>query len=1311
LTASWSGSRVTIGEKAMFNGRQLAAGGALVCVLAAIAAAQGEPSYAVGGPLAGIRGGSRVEGSREKWQAYFGHARTFFDGQSLVRKWTAPGIPGCADADVAQYAAVKPPVPVIRCSPGRPVLKLDLGELGPGLYVLRVIGAVDKKDIRPWHRPIFVALRVNDGLTGETSTHRVRASYNDEFYSVAEIYFDAPEKRAYGAELFVEAGSMADLLVQCVTLDDALAGCVRGAVKQRAALHDPNPAMAEARGTAATPERLARDAALWRALPPHNMRGAQCNLDGAAPPGTRGGAAGKDDKAIAEQSGAWTRVNCGIQGPVYAARFTRDPKLYNVYLVNKKLDLTYTVDDLWQGKPLPDPFPFKDAGGGLYTPDAADPAQGQMFAPIGIETQERLRAYWWLALNGLNIYRNSGDKEALRDAAVALVRFAHRFPSIDTSYCLYFGLREDGPAGKDNAQKQRMTTAYWMGHYEEYLGPIRVYDGLFEYIQGNEDLARSVSRFVPWVRSSADVVALVDSYLVQTLAKRILRYHYHDIPGAIATVAAVCGDPKVSDPWMEWLFTREYFYPLPLTGIQDISISGTDRYGCEYTGATFYAGEGAYSMAEDMQPYLRAGGDAKYSLHGYSRKPVDHALWHTLAIVGGAELARIADVSGPDKAPGRGFGTVAGVARDGWEWSGDPRFAWALKNLSGRRRESDAEWARIEAAAALVKRAPWLDLRSRAVDNWFGALEAGVEHDDYRFRRVAYLRTGIAQGHNHWDTLDLQFMMHGLPMTIDGGQRSGYSKPNDRFTRTHNTVEVDAGHSGSGILTYSWIANIADGEGARYMAAETLPPGTTRLYRRQVALLDVDAGGGSKPLSLAQLQLKSPLPAGPATPSSYLFDVFRVAGGTVHSYGFHGPVNDDFTSNLRNVRAVPHVRPVPGLPAGEAEMLGIFEQLPEMKFGGDAPDVLEATWRYKRTGVGSEQAMLGANFDAASPMKYTRLHLFDSAGLRALRAEVNCTHNPIHYHFTQLMVLRKGQDLETAFAAVIEPYAGEPLITGRRALTVAGNDSDAQRAVAVEVTTRNGHTDLCFADGRPEKTRVIEGTGLRVAAEFAYLSVDKEGVRQASISGGTLLQTPAVTLSVARRERTAAVIGADYARRALVTDAKWPAAARGRLIEIGTPQHRAAYHVVEIADDPKGSRLTLDSGADMVRTRVTRVAPGGVVNADLSGTIRKRGTSNWVASNESCTRFWRAAPQGGGFTLTGAPVAAEDFQPSGVLRLWEYGIGDTLRQSTFVNLRRVEGGWEAQGDVDVEITLAGKTRTITAEEFGKGGGKVRMQGL
>ena len=42
------------------------------------------------------------------------------------------------------------------------------------------------------------------------------------------------------------------------------------------------------------------------------------------------------------------------------------------------------------------------------------------------------------------------------------------------------------------------------------------------------------------------------------------------------------------------------------------------------------------------------------------------------------------------------------------------------------------------------------------MSNWFGTLETGLQHDDYRFRRAVYVHAGMGFGHSHDDSLDLQ---------------------------------------------------------------------------------------------------------------------------------------------------------------------------------------------------------------------------------------------------------------------------------------------------------------------------------------------------------------------------------------------------------------------------------------------------------------------------------------------------------------------------------------------------------------------------
>jgi len=117
----------------------------------------------------------------------------------------------------------------------------------------------------------------------------------------------------------------------------------------------------------------------------------------------------------------------------------------------------------------------------------------------------------------------------------------------------------------------------------------------------------------------------------------------------------------------------------------------------------------------------------------------------------------------------------------------------------------------------------------------------------------------------------------------------------------------------------------------------------------------------------------------------------------------------------------------------------------------------------------------------------------------------------------------------------------------------------------------------------------------------------------------------------------------------------------------------------------------VDEEAGVVRTAIRK--PVGIFGFE----------SRFVASNEQMTKFWRAEMHEGGrrdpshpIKLTGAPVSAKDFEPAGALRLWEYGVGDTVRMATYASLRRTGPGLFAlESDVDVTLSLPGRTLSIS----------------
>lgn len=149
--------------------------------------------------------------SVEHWRSYwlkYCPARCSFDRQSLLRNFPAAELAGVPPGAVESYAepvywvprhgpAVNTgyrnkPVPVVRCGAGGPVLKLDFGTLPIGMYAVRVIGAVETKELREIRKPLYLRVTIARASGGASRVYRVRIPYVDEFYAVAELFFHAP---------------------------------------------------------------------------------------------------------------------------------------------------------------------------------------------------------------------------------------------------------------------------------------------------------------------------------------------------------------------------------------------------------------------------------------------------------------------------------------------------------------------------------------------------------------------------------------------------------------------------------------------------------------------------------------------------------------------------------------------------------------------------------------------------------------------------------------------------------------------------------------------------------------------------------------------------------------------------------------------------------------------------------------------------------------------------------------------------------------------------------------------------------------
>lgn len=1276
-----------------------------------------------------------VEHFRTMTQKYL-PADPIYDVNSLVKNFLAWKLSGIKRNQVESFeepvyylpmygvaervGQKRPPVKVVRWTPNSPPFRIKLGKLKPSYYVLRVIACIETKDVRPSPKPLIMRFRVNDQPDGSFSTATRRLRAVDNFYSVAEWYFRAYDGRSFRVELSLVEGTEVDLLVHNIDLHDLLAHIPRLHAK-------PGPTLYPLR------ER-------------ENARREFAEKAGTA----------EYDKAFRRSWGTGPPTRPYRREPLTAEeRIRRDRELwFGLPPMNTQYNDRYgkmneaTPEEIKSAKEKG----IEDKGWGVYFPETQN-----YWTPVANKMSGSRRRYQYEitpmdgthpASQAVLRYYFTGEREAARDMAFMLCRIAYLMPTWDMRHSIQNVVsRPEQCWGREQTLRRRARR--WTCYRPIKL--IQVYDMLYDFIEGNEELAVAVGRFIPDIKTPEDLLSFLDTNLLQFIANLIMRYQIysdHETPVKMITCATAQSHLRVTRPWMEWLFTRTWDYPQPLSGIQDYMNTATTRDGTTYIGSWFYTASGGrgIDMAVNLERYIKAGGDPKYSLTDFRRYPkvMTSCYWVIEGRVAGLYPMEIGDVGGPSVSHGHWLDSAERGIRLGWRWTKDPLFAYPLKYIFGRKGESDEDWRKIEELAT-KERNPWFANHSRVLSAWAGVLESGTQHDDFRFRRAVTVRVGNGWGHAHNDTLDLNLWAHGCIMAGDGGQRPGYGHPECYTTFIHNVVEVDGDghHRGRGNWRgYSWIRTLAPAPSAQFLLAESFPPDNHRdvkLFRRYVALVDVDEGKPSaQPITPHMMLPEAKLPTDVITPSSYIFDVFRVSGGKVHTYCFHGGQNDLLETNAKNIKPLSELDPE----SFESLYLRKFDILPERRWVGEGVEHFIATWRLSRDPVnfthrgkthtvrGAEPANMGKSFDPSSPRKFTRLHLLGEPSARILRGTWFNSPYTLGYRlmnwFDCIFVQKRSEESqESAFVALIEPYAGEPFIEDCKLLEVLGNESDARRAVAVQVEIkenaevgRMARTDICFSDGRPDRVRTV--SRMKLSGEFAFVSTDKEGLRQATLVGGTVLETPYLSIKLPLTHYTATIETVDYLGRKALLDKELPSKLLGRTFaEVGNPDHWTSLEVSRI----EGNTLHFRKGVELVTTRVVSVdeekaivrgrlgVPVLGIEERVNGKLLQHPLpgleAGLTASNDNRTRFFKCEFLGGNrqegyeYRLTGATVRRDDFPVHSALRVYEFGPGDTLRITSFASLRRVQKGlYELSANTPLTLSLRGESVEVSPDQKG-----------
>ncbi|MEO8428177.1 MAG: hypothetical protein ABI651_13790 [Verrucomicrobiota bacterium] len=1209
------------------------------------------------------------------------------------------------------------PVKVYTMKPGGPPVHWSAGKLPIGTYMLRVIGALGSEEVAMPPRQVIFQLRINDGLDGSSSVYVLRGRGLDNFFCMQEFGFHVVDQREINLEVSLVQDSEAPIHLHNLEIHDILAGCAKEAGKTmpslytlaersraRKAFGETGKGKKMLAEIASSPKsagaaRRRRDEEIWNSLPPLN-----CAVNENYTP-----LIGRETAFAVDTQGSRSSEKVWFLNRVYGGE-------YNFYDWQKPFEAVhdrwdevgrhpvslkdaYTLAEYLAHKPL---GATGDRGWGVLSDRKEGKLPVIVFPVLRLNTTALNAAAHHLSPETIDRYYIGGDEAFARDMAIYLCRYAYWLPTYSLRHCIEFATWK--------AELPWMPTRFYMSKYVNHDYAI-AYDKLFPFIKNNHELAEAVGRFVPWVKTPDDVVRLLDSHLVQYMAKNMIcdRYYYDNESGEIMiTLAAIQANARLSEPWMEFLWSRVYYYPIGHQPLPDVISINTQRDGSSTIGSSFYSMNGgpAVAVAKSLEAYLRTGGFAKYDLRdaqSYS-KALAGCYFPVESPVAGRWTLSVGDVGGP--AIKYGQHTEPSVNADvGWKWTHDPKFAWLLVHERGQRGETEEEWKSIVDAAVGVPD-PLMHRRSRVLSDWSGILESGVGDPDFRFHRAAAIRVGRGHGHEHNDTLDLRVWAQGLIMSGDLGQRGSYGKPTHAASLCHNVLQIDS----DDLNSHSWVRNLSDMAGVQYLQAEAARPNSS-ILRRQIALIDVSEGRASR-------ELKPSQDAKVVPPNSYVFDVFRATGGKMHTYCFHGCVDDlNFAVNSTNRKFLPRdgtperARLEETDPEAQylrdfrwtrADYMGAIFRPEDADWVADAPDeTLQATWRLSRV---AEQRMTTGGGAMTEPRKFTRLHFFNPQGLRLLHGIVidkdgqNKLNPEVPYYAGRCLFVQKRSPtgttapLTSAFAAVIEPYAGEPFIREHRILRVEPNENDALRAVAVEVETSTGRTDICFADGHSDRKCTLPDSGVEVTGEFAFVSRDAEGIVSASLTGGTRLKTQTWILSTDASNYRAKITKIDYLSRTLTLDRVLPAdALRGAFVEVGDDLRRTTYELSDVQTAGATIAVRTRKSLEILRTSITKMSAttsgrGTVVKTRIGGLGQETGA--WVV-NAAFSKWWRLSKADPEAILDG-PASPDDFKnENGHIIVLELGPGSELILPTRVSMVRVrlQDGYAFEVRANVSFTL------------------------
>lgn len=851
------------------------------------------------------------------------------------------------------------------------------------------------------------------------------------------------------------------------------------------------------------------------------------------------------------------------------------------------------------------------------------------------------------------VYALTGDARYSHKAAVMLARVASEYPKMDYTKQAYHNGQYPAPCSG------KILDLDWEGGGT--LVPLATaYDEIYDGLDADTPLKSYLSG-----KGIANVKDFIEANFLQEGAKAIETGIIHgnmNFQEELAIVATVLDNHDASkgyttEQMVDWIMNGPgEMNTLLYNGISRDGAASEESigYGSIWNDAFMSLGQKLKPLGYDLLSNPRL------------RKMVDFYVQTTVAdkfspCIGDA----YGDMTGgaPPVWGSERFGKAYGVWRD-------PAYAKILNRIGWPKPQVYEKPEVLEKTEASAKALGTdLGLKTRDLGGYgLAVLETG-DGDDRRAVSMFYGCSGA--WHGHLDRLNISMWSHGMCVLPEMGYPAHWGDKAElwaRSTPTHYCVQIDENRQT--VKKEGHLNLLASSPGVQVMDAsgEKAYLGVASVYRRMTAMVDV------------------------SPQDSYLLDVFRVKGGKVHDYIFHGLPFGEFSTSGVNL-GPPQTQ---GTLMGEGVESGkIFDG---MKNGGY--QFLTQPRRGKPEGNWSANWFVN---DKGMGLKMTMLA---GSSREVIVADGEPELKP-GYPEKMEYVLARNDSGESTYVSVIEPYKDKPSIRRAQSLIAdAGSGRDDLVAVRVDA---NGRTDYLFNALDATKAANFDSGKIEFQGEFGSISADGSGMLSMFLVNGKSLCGGGCSIRV-KSDLRAKVAAVDYSKNTVTLDRKAPApdALIGQVVVFSNPKHSASYTITSV--ETRAERTVLHFGDVSLIEGIGVLKSVDEAKKTVESSNRLAGYGiKWDGKfipgralvNEALTDSWLINDYDNSLWHVNASedisskVKLNGSKPSKFFYIGEVCVGDDVMLPVIACVRREGDKYRLRGTVPFELTDA-NGRTIEA---------------